>query len=71
MADNLRGSMQLDTVRNHLLVCLNGCGTAHYDPRPAVSAFLNRRERRYQNPDLKTYSGREFSKKFFRADGLL
>jgi hypothetical protein len=54
-----------------VLVCLNGCGTAHYDPRPAVSTFLNRRERRYQNPDISTYSGRDFAKKFFRADGLL
>lgn len=27
--------------------CRYGVGTAHYDPRPAVIAFLNKKERRY------------------------
>jgi len=59
-----RMSFSSDTMNTHLLVALNGCGTASYDPRPAVALFFKRRERRYQEPNLETYTQREFIKSF-------
>lgn len=71
IADDRRNSMSQDTMNNRLLIALNGCGTANYDPRPAVGVFLERRQRRYQEPDLSTYSERQFARKFFRGEGVL
>jgi hypothetical protein len=70
-ADDRRQSFNEVTLNIHLLVALNGCGTAHYDPRNAVTTFLQRRQRRYQEPTPETYSRREFAQKFFRAGGNL
>ncbi|KAL4084293.1 hypothetical protein QTP88_028118 [Uroleucon formosanum] len=55
-----------ETINYRLYVSLNGVGTAFYDPRPAVIAFLNTKERRYREPDLCTYKNRDFINKFFR-----
>jgi hypothetical protein len=70
-ADDRRSAMSQTSVNDHLLVSLNGCGTANYDPRPAVSLFLELRKRYYREPDLEIYSNRQFARKFFRNDGLL
>lgn len=64
-----RLSMSGDTANARLIIALNGVGTAHFDPRPAVSAFLARKERRMREPDATTYKNREFVSKFFRVTG--
>ncbi|KAF0709273.1 Uncharacterized protein FWK35_00027104 [Aphis craccivora] len=63
---NHKISLLEETINYRLYVSLNGVGTAHYDPRPAVLAFLNKKERRYREPDLTTYKHRDFINKFFR-----
>ena len=70
-ADDRRQSFKQDTLVHRLLVSINGVGKAHYDPRPAVRLFMQRRERRFQTPALDTYSRREFVQKFFRIEGNL
>lgn len=71
VADDRRSTIAEDTINAHLLVALNGTGTATYDPRPAVALFLERRKRRYQEPDLCIYSERQFARKFFRKESAL
>ena len=39
-----RLSMPLQSANNRLLIALNGVGTAFFDPRPAVTLFLQRKE---------------------------
>lgn len=52
-----------ETLNSILFVALNGVGRAHYDPRPAIAEFLmNKKERRYHEPELSIYSNREFVK---------
>ena len=65
-----RLSMSSATANARLIIAVNGVGTAHFDPRPAVSAFLAKKERRMREPDFNTYKNREFvSKFFFRGTG--
>jgi len=59
-------SLLEETINYRLYVSLNGMRTAHYDPRPAVIAFLNKKERCYREPELTTYKHRFFISKFFR-----
>lgn len=69
IADDKRSCLSEDSMNSRLLVALNGSGTSQYDPRAAVAEFLQRKERRFREPDISTYKAREFAKKFFRPDG--
>lgn len=55
-----RSSTSDTTLNSRMSIALNGIGTAYYDPRPAVAEFLKKKERRYREPDLETYSHRNF-----------
>lgn len=48
-----------------VLLSLNNTGKTHFEPRPAVSNFLKRKERQYNLPDQKTYENHSFIKMFF------
>ena len=69
IVEDSRTNKTEDTINARLLIALNGVGTAHYDPRPAVAHFLSARERRNRQPDFETYSRRKFVRKFFRQTG--
>jgi hypothetical protein len=62
---SLRTSSSLSTLQSRLLIYWNGVCTAEFDPRPAVSRFLQKRERREKYPDVAVYKGRDFIKNFF------
>lgn len=62
-----RLSMSLQGVNDRLMIALNGPGTSHFDPRPAVAAFLQSKQRRYKEPNLEKYEQRAFMKNFFRG----
>ena len=66
IVDDHRSCMASETVNARLAVALNGVGTAHYDPRPAVVHFLTAKDRRLREPDPTVYAQRDFVKKFFR-----
>ena len=57
--------MSLQGVNDRLMITLNGPGTSHFDPRPAVAAFLWSKERRYKEPNPEKYEQRAFMKKFY------
>ena len=65
-----RMSMSLQAANNRLLIALNGCGTASFDPRPAIAEFLIRKERRTRIPAFTDYKNRPFMAKFFRDSGI-
>ena len=44
---------------------IDSIGTAHFGPIPAVAKFLQKRERRYSQPDKNVYKNRDFARKFF------
>ena len=73
--NNIRSShrlgMQLTTANDRLLLSVNGVGTAGFDPRPAVAAFLATKDRRLKHPDTAVYQERDFVRKFFRMAGAL
>lgn len=54
-----------------MFIALNGIGTAHFDPRPAVAKFLEKKERRRKLPDQQLYQEQEFMKKFFAKESTL
>ena len=60
--------MLTTTVNKRLLIALNGVGTAHFDPRPAVAKFLTLKDRRRREASTSVYSERGFVAKFFRRD---
>ena len=60
--------MNEDTRNARLMIALNGTGTAHYDPRPAVQEFLKMHERKHGAPDLELYRNRKYMEKFFRQE---
>lgn len=64
-----RMSMSLQAANNRLVIALNGCGTAGYDPRPAIAEFLTRKERRTRLPEFVDYQNRPFVQHFFRESG--
>lgn len=57
-----------EALNSRMIIALNGKGTAHYDPRPAVIEFLERKERRQKLPDNELYKDQEYIKKFFSKD---
>ena len=63
-----RASLSSETVNDRLMISINGVGTAGYDPRPAVAAFLQKKDRRSRQPQTDIYQQREFIQKFFRVD---
>ena len=62
---NLRTAASEDTLNSRLMIQWNGAPTASFDPKPAVHAFLTKKERRMNLPRLDSYCEREFVKKFF------
>ena len=66
-----RLSTDSSTVNHRLQIALNGKGTAHFDPRPSVAKFLEKKERRYREPDITTYQQHEFVAKFFQSKPCL
>lgn len=66
-----RSSLTNETVNDRLIISVNGVGTARYNPRPAVAAFLKKKDRRYREPQGEIYQNRDFINKFFRADSAV
>ncbi len=62
---NLRMAASEDKLNSRLMIHWNGAPTAPFDPKPAVHAFLTKKERRMNLPRLDSYYEREFVKKFF------
>jgi len=63
-----RASLSNETVNDRLVISINGGGTTGYDPRPAVAALLQKKDRRNREPQTEIYQQREFIQKFFRVD---
>ena len=62
----------MSTLRNNLLVSINGVGTAHFNPLPAVAMFLTDKERRNTNPHVESYKKRrKFVKHFFYPETVV
>lgn len=66
-----RESTTAETITKRLTISMNGVGTAHYDPRPAVIKFLQAKDRRFRSSDFEVYQNREFVTKFFRIDSTI
>ena len=66
-----RASLKPESINHYMHVSLNGKGTAFFDPRPAVSEFLKRKQRRNSEPNYEIYRERDFVKKFFTNSGCL
>ena len=62
---NLRTAASEDMLNSCLMIHWNGAPTASFEPKPAVHAFLTKKERRMNLPRLDSYCEREFVKKFF------
>lgn len=60
-----------EAINSRMFIALNGNGTASFDPRPAVAAFLQKKERRYKEPDSQLYRDRDFIKKFFTEENCI
>ena len=71
----LKSSKQLglsrEAINSRMYIALNGTGTAHYDPRPAVAKFLESKERRRKLPDKELYQSQDYIKKFFAKNNQL
>ena len=63
-----RRSQDIETVVLRLIISLNSNGTAHFDPRPAVVRFLNKKDRRFRPADFEVYKNCDFVKKNFRTE---
>jgi len=52
-----RASLSNETGNDRLIIIIsvNGAGAASYDPRPAVAAFLQKKDRRYREPQTDVY----------------
>lgn len=66
-----RQSLSHDTINCRMCICLNGRGTANFDPRPSVAEFLATKDRHYREPLCEIYKERDFVKKFFRDETSL
>eukprot|EP00794_Sanderia_malayensis_P000973 gene973-287_t len=62
-----RSSTSRNTVNCRLIIEINGKGTAHFDPCPAVAKFLTAKDRRNRQPDEEVYQSRDFIKQFFSS----
>ena len=63
-----RSRLKESTINTIMHISLNGKGTALYDPRPAVFAFMTKKNRRNTEPDKELYKEREFVRKYFRNE---
>ena len=65
-----RASLSNETGNDRLIIIIsvNGAGAASYDPRPAVAAFLQKKDRRYREPQTDVYQQWDFIQKNFRVD---
>ena len=59
-----RASLSNETGNDRLITYVNNAGTASYDPRPAVVAFLQKKDRRYREPQTDVYHLRDFIRFF-------
>ena len=62
---DLRMATSEQSLNDRLLIHWNGVPTAKFNPRPSVESFLTAKERRMHLPNVKSYKGRDFVKKFF------
>ena len=63
-----RSRLKESTINTIMHISLNGKGTALHDPRPAVFAFMTKKNRRNTEPDKELYKEREFVRKYFRNE---
>jgi hypothetical protein len=54
-----------------LIVSLSGAGTENYNLYFAVVNFLNKREMRYSEPDIRVCKERDFVRAILRETGAL
>ena len=66
-----QSTVKRETINSRMHIALNGTGTAHFDPRPAVARFLMKKERRYSIPDKELYQHHFFVRKFFVKENTL
>ena len=59
-----RASLSNETVNDRLIISVNGAGTASYDPRPTVAAFLQKKIAAIESHRL-MYINREISFEIF------
>lgn len=64
-------NLELKHLSQRLNISLNSVGTSHFDPRPAVTAFLEKKERRFRRADIEIYQTHDFTKKFFRKETII
>ena len=64
-------SLLAETIDSIMHISLNGKGTAHPDPIPAIHEFLSSKERRNRESSKEIYKQREFAKHFFKQDSLV
>lgn len=62
---NKQSNYSRETINSRLYIALNSSGTAHFDPRPSVARFLEKKQRRYKLPDEQSYKDHLYVKKFF------
>ena len=62
---DLRMATGEQSLNDRLLIHWNGVPTAKFDPRPPVESFLSAKERRMKLPNVESFKGRDFVKKFF------
>ncbi|KAE9527914.1 hypothetical protein AGLY_012738 [Aphis glycines] len=62
---NKQSNYSREAINSHLYIALNSSGTAHFDPRPSVARFLQKKQRRYKLPDEQAYKDHFYIKKFF------
>ena len=63
-----QSSYTREAINSRMAIALNSTGTAHFDPRPSVARFIQKKARRYTVPDEELYRERDFVKKFFTSD---
>lgn len=59
---------EIHQISQRLNISLNCVGTAYFDTRPAVIAFLEKKERRFRPADTEIYKTHDFTRKFFEKE---
>jgi len=62
---NKQSNYSMEAINSRLYIALNSSGTAHFDPRPSVARFLQKKQRRYKLPDEQAFKDHFYIKKFF------
>ena len=63
-----RSRLKESTLNTIMHISLNVKGTDLYDPRPAVFAFMTKKNRHKAEPDKELYKEDEFVRKHFRNE---